>query len=159
MYNYSFIMNNYNKEKRLKFVKKFLNEKEIKSQKELALFLKRHGFKITQATVARDLKGLGAVKVKKGGRVFYMIPDVDSEKLLTKLSLSFKNFVKDLKYTNNLILIKTTPGTATGIARLIDEYDVKGILGKIAGDDTILVVSEEKKVPQVLRTLKSLMEA
>ena len=114
-------MNNYTKEKRLRFIEKFLEEKEIKSQEELVYLLKRRGFKVTQATIARDLKELGAVKVKKGGRCFYKIPDEDSEKLLTKLKVSFNNFVKDIKHTDNLILIKTTPGSATGIARLIDE--------------------------------------
>ena len=149
-------MNNYTKEKRLRFIEKFLEEKEIKSQEELVYLLKRRGFKVTQATIARDLKELGAVKVKKGGRSFYKIPDENSEKLLTKLKVSFNNFVKDIKYTDNLIIIKTTPGSATGIARLIDEYDIKGVLGTIAGDDTILAVSEKSRVNKVLKVLKEL---
>ena len=82
-------MNNYTKEKRLKFIVKFLEEKEIKSQEELVYLLRKRGFKVTQATIARDLKELGAVKVKKAGRCFYKIPDEDSEKLLTKLKVSF----------------------------------------------------------------------
>ncbi|HDL50461.1 MAG TPA: arginine repressor [Firmicutes bacterium] len=149
-------MNNYTKEKRLKLIEEFLKRKEIRNQEELVTLLKRRGFKVTQATVARDLKELGAVKVKKGGRCFYKIPDEDSEKLLTKLKVSFNNFVKDIKHTDNLILIKTTPGSATGIARLIDEYDIKGVLGTIAGDDTILAVSEKSKVNKVLKVLKKL---
>ena len=149
-------MNNYTKEKRLKFIVKFLEEKEIKSQEELVYLLRKRGFKATQATIARDLKELGAVKVKKGGRCFYKIPDENSEKLLTKLKVSFNNFVKDIKYTDNLIIIKTTPGSATGIARLIDEYDIKGVLGTIAGDDTILAVSEKSRVNKVLKVLKEL---
>ncbi len=151
-------MNKYTKKERVKIIKKILSDREIKSQLELLGFLKKRGFPVTQATIARDLEEIGVIKVRKGGRVFYQLPKEENEGLERKLRVSFQNFVVGLNYTDNLLLLKTIPGNASGIASVIDKLELNGITGTVAGDDTVLIVTAKKKTDKVLNFLKELMK-
>jgi len=109
--------------------------------------LKREGIDTTQATVSRDLQEMGFIKVRVGRGVYkYEVLEKPSEVLLwNRLKVLFGNFVTDIKSTDNLILIKTSPGNANGVASLIDGMERKEILGTIAGDDTILIVADTEE--------------
>lgn len=152
-------MNNYKKQKRIKLIKEILESQEIKSQEDLVLILKQMGINVTQPTIAKDLKELGAVKINKGDKSYYILPNEESENILKKIKFAFKNFVKEIVNEENLILVKTTPGNANSVAVLIDKYEIKGVLGTVAGDDTILVVSKKEKVEEVIKQLKYFMES
>jgi transcriptional regulator of arginine metabolism len=119
------------------------------AQAEIQRALRKRGMRTTQATVSRDLVEMGAVKVRTGGTFRYEIPpDTPRTDYRERLRAAFGNFVTDIKGTGQLILVKTSPGNASGVASLIDALRNSYILGTVAGDDTILVVvdSPQKRI-------------
>ena len=140
-------MQNHTKIDRQHLLKKIITEQGIGNQHKLFDELKKHGIDTTQATISRDLQEMGFFKVRiKPGEYKYELLERASEGMIwDRLRLLFHNFVTDVKGTKNLILIKTTPGNAQGIASLIDGVTKSEILGTVAGDDTILVVIDTDK--------------
>lgn len=151
-------MNKHTKKERIKMIREILASKEIKSQFELLELLKERGLSVTQATIARDFEEIGIIKVKRGKRVFYRLPEEEDEGLEKRLRVSFENFVIGMRHTDNLILLKTTAGNASGTASVIDKLELNGIIGTIAGDDTILIVIDKKEINKVLNFFKKLIE-
>jgi len=117
-------------------------EAGVGDQRQLVEAMARKGFSTTQATISRDLQEMGFVKIRLGpGEYKYELLDKASEGVVwERLRLLFHNFVVDIKSTKNLVLIRTSPGNANGVASLIDSLAQPGILGTVAGDDTVLVV-------------------
>lgn len=140
-------MQNYTKIDRQHLLRKIITEQGIGNQHKLFDELKKHGIDTTQATISRDLQEMGFFKVRiKPGEYKYELLERASEGMIwDRLRVLFHNFVTDVKGTKNLILIKTTPGNAQGIASLIDGVTRSEILGTVAGDDTILVVIDTDK--------------
>ena len=140
-------MQNHTKIDRQHLLKKIITEQGIGNQHKLFDELKKHGIDTTQATISRDLQEMGFFKVRiKPGKYKYELLERASEGMIwDRLRVLFHNFVTDVKGTKNLILIKTTPGNAQGIASLIDGVTRSEILGTVAGDDTILVVIDTDK--------------
>lgn len=140
-----------NKRQRQNIIIEVIGKKRIRNQSELLDVLKTRGFNTTQATLSRDLKELGIIKVRdERGEYIYKQMEKEEIRLEDKLKIVFENFVKDVKRVNNLILVKTTPGNAHGVASLIDHYEIKGIEGTVAGDDTILVVVNNIKNAKII---------
>ncbi len=144
---------NKNKKMRIRAIKEILSHKRVKSQYEMAWLLKKKGFKVSQATIARDFKEIGVVRVEKNGTIFYKMPAEEDTMLDKRLKAAFENFVSEIKVVGNLVLIKTVPGNASGVASIIDRLGISGIEGSIAGDDTILIVTNPKKTKSVFNTL------
>jgi transcriptional regulator of arginine metabolism len=147
IYNYAYIMKEYTKKERQQLLKKVIVEQEIGDQLHLLEELKKHGIEATQATISRDLQEMGIAKIRiKPGIFKYEVIDKVPEGVLWKrLKILFENFVYDIKSTGKLILLKTSPGNAHGVASLIDHLNREEILGTIAGDDTIMVVVDTQK--------------
>lgn len=131
----------------------------IETQEELADALRRQGIEITQATVSRDIKELMLIKIPTGeGRYRYAYPMekniVFSKNRLTRM---FQDSVIGLDYSENIIVIKTLPGTANAVASTLDYVKWPEIIGTVAGDDNILVVVKPREaVAEVMRKLKEL---
>ncbi len=121
-------------------IKELIESKEICTQEQLVSELLKNNLPVTQATLSRDLREIGVVKMFKGldHQVYRIAEEVSGSQ--RELKNKFLNFVRDIKSTGNLILIKTPPGEAQGVARVIDLAEMEHILGTVAGDDTILVV-------------------
>lgn len=140
-------------------MKDIMTKHGVGDQHHLLMELKRHGIDTTQATISRDLHDMGFIKVREEAGVYkYEYFEKKSEhSIWERLKVMFKNFVTDVKSTGNLILIKTSPGNANGVASLIDGLQRKEILGTVAGDDTILVVldnqDQRKKIENNFRQL------
>ena len=83
---------------------------------------------------------------------YYIIENLPDGVIWNKLKILFENFVFDIKITENLILLKTSPGNANGVASLIDHLNRSEVLGTIAGDDTILVVMDNQENSNNLKT-------
>ncbi len=122
----------------------------IGSQEELAHKLADKGYKVTQATLSRDLKMLKTTKVATDrGTYIYMLPDSNSlkDKMLAKGATSvkpdFKNGFVSIELSGNMAVIKTRNGYASGLAYDIDQSHTPEILGTIPGSDTIFVVLRE----------------
>ncbi len=148
------------KKERQKLIKQILEEKEIGEQFQLLEELKKRGINTTQATVSRDLQEMGVVKVriKPGVYKYELMQKGLSNRVWEKIKVAFENFVESIDYTGNLILIKTSPGNAHGVAALIDELNYDGILGTLAGDDSILViVKQPEKTKKIVKEFQNLL--
>jgi transcriptional regulator of arginine metabolism len=146
--------------KRIQDIVNILNTKKISSQRMLLEELKSLGYNVTQSTISRDLKKLRLIKKRNlSGEEFYAIDNnVLLEKKVTnfdKLILKFKENVVSIKNTNNIIVIKTYPGEAQGVAATIDSMNFEEILGTVAGDDTIICIADNventKKLTEIFK--------
>lgn len=124
----------------------------IRSQGELLALLGEQGVEVTQATLSRDLGELGAVKVRHQGTLVYAVPGVstgplgalatrDAEATPTRLRRLLEELLVDAQATGNLVVLHTPPGCANHLALAIDQAHLGDVLGTIAGDDTILLVT------------------
>lgn len=133
------------KKERLIAIKKLIARERIVNQDELLLKLNREGFSVTQATLSRDLKRLGAARIPDARRGYiYVLSQKDPELEISgsENGTLLSGFIS-MGFSNNFGVIKTLPGYASGIALLIDKQNRYEILGTIAGDDTILVIPSE----------------
>lgn len=129
-----------------------IKEQEIDTQDRLAAKLNQAGFDVTQATVSRDIKELGLVKVVgKSGRSCYAEAPKISKVQFEKYSKLLSDTVLSIKSAENMIVIKTMAGCANAAAEVIDNMHLDEILGTIAGDNTIfLVIDSKDNVAKVL---------
>lgn len=137
-----------------------IRHQAVTSQNQLVKLLRAAGYPATQATVSRDLDELGAVKVRREGKVAYALP---SESVQAPVGDALRRMlaesVVDLESTGNVLVVKTPPGHAGMVASAIDRAEVEGIAGTVAGDDTILIVCKQGVLPRrVERKLRGLAE-
>jgi transcriptional regulator of arginine metabolism len=117
-------------------VKQIIAEQIIGSQEELCEALHKNGFDITQATLSRDLKELGIARVNTPEGLRYVLNPLNEERRLQ----SFIGYeVEQISANESLVVVKTLPGRAQGVAEIIDSLHNPLILGTIAGDNTIFV--------------------
>lgn len=141
-------------------IQELIHKRIIETQDELAEELKHQGFNVTQATVSRDIKELGLVKVATGdNRYRYAIPgERITPNELAKNKRIFSDSVISIDFSENIVVIKTSPGAAQSVALVIDNDECPEIIGTVAGDDTILVVIKPKKmVPVVIERFNLLL--
>jgi transcriptional regulator of arginine metabolism len=129
---------------RRRLIRKLIGAGTITSQADLVELLEAEGFPVTQATVSRDLDALGAVKIRdEDGMVRYTtVPNPlqlsDAELQLRK---AVDGFVDAIAVSGNIVVLRTPPGAAHLVAGAIDRARLEGVLGTVAGDDTLLVVA------------------
>ena len=128
----------------------FIEKEEISTQEELTLKLKNAGFKVTQATVSRDIKELKLIKVhsdKKGNKYSRVASEIskNSSESSMKLFTIINEAVSSVDYANNIVIIRTIQGMAQGVAFAIDNLHQDGVMGTIAGDDTIIIVTKTEE--------------
>jgi len=125
-----------------------VQEEPLASQDELRLRLSRLGFKVTQATLSRDIHELRLVKAPEG----YMAPagETSPDSGAPRIARLLREFVVQIRGAQNLLVLKTTPGSAQPVAAGIDAEDWPEIVGTVAGDDTILVICPDRKAARKL---------
>ncbi|NMA95337.1 MAG: arginine repressor [Clostridiales bacterium] len=138
-----------------------IEEMDIETQEQLARELKKRDVDATQATVSRDIKELGLVKVLSPSGIYkYATIAKDESGISDRLIRVFSESVVSIESTNNLIVIKTLSGSAMAAASGIDALNWRGILGCIAGDDTILVIAkDEELVNDIVKKFSKLMKS
>ncbi|MEI8239220.1 MAG: arginine repressor [Actinomycetota bacterium] len=118
----------------------------VTNQPQLVDLLAEDGIAATQATVSRDLEDLGAVKVRvPGGDTVYAIPEYEPARIAPEDQLRrvMGEWVADVRVSANLVVLRTPPGCAHVVASALDRSGVPGLLGTVAGDDTLLCVADE----------------
>lgn len=147
------------KANRLDAIKLIISNKEVSSQEELLLELIQEGFKLTQATLSRDLKQLKVAKAASiNGKYVYVLPNDIMYKRNVDQNTSemmLNNGFKSLQFSGNIAVIKTRPGYASSIAYDIDSRDFRDVIGTIAGDDTIMLVLHENASQKSIRDFLS----
>ncbi|MFB3814704.1 MAG: arginine repressor [Terriglobales bacterium] len=119
----------------------------VPSQDELRRELNKYGFKVTQATLSRDIHHLGLVKMPQG----YTLPQAVASAALAAqpatpaLERLFREFVREVREAQNLLVVKTATGSAQPVAVAWDAQAWPEVVGTVAGDDTILVICPDRK--------------
>ncbi|HEY6531070.1 MAG TPA: arginine repressor [Acidimicrobiales bacterium] len=133
------------KTQRQHLVAKLIEAQAVSNQAALVDLLAVEGVVATQATVSRDLEDLGAIKIRMpGGDTAYAIPALPKEQRAPEdhLRRVFGDWVVEVAHSDNLVVVRTPPGSAHVVASALDRSGTPGVLGTVAGDDTILVIVE-----------------
>jgi transcriptional regulator of arginine metabolism len=133
---------------RQKAILELLHRGRVESQEELQGVLAKRGFEAGQATLSRDIRELGLIKTPDGyasARNAIVV-----EPVLPSVSRLVREFVVDIRLAQNLIVLKTSVGSAQPVAAAVDAEDWPEVVGTLAGDDTILVISPDNRTAQQL---------
>ena len=120
--------------------------KEVASQEELRRLLYRHGHRVTQATLSRDMHELGLVKTSEG----YKLPQGEAELHLPSIDRLIREFVWEVRTAQNLVVVKTSAGSAQPVSAALDAEEWEEVVGTIGGDDTILAIAPDSRTASKL---------
>lgn len=141
-----------NKQARHFAIKEIISTLSIANQDELRLELKRRGIKVTQATLSRDLKEMGLGRIASEGGSRYILSPTAEVRILRPLVGAE---VLSISANESVIVVKTLPGCANVVGEFLDAQNHAGIIGTIAGDNTLLVIPQShKKINQMLQFCK-----
>lgn len=125
----------------------------VRSQTELLDLLGADGIEVTQATLSRDLVDVGAERVRVGKSLVYAVPGeggdrtvrpaADEDERSSRLASRCQELLVSADHAGNLVVLRTPPGAASFLASALDHSSVEGVLGTIAGDDTIMVITSD----------------
>ena len=138
------------KKQRHSKILEIINNNNIDKQEEIVEILKSAGFNVTQATVSRDIHDLRLIKepMSNGIQRYAQSLKIDGESFNIKLHEIFSHSVINVDYANNIIVIKTLSGMAQAAASAVDAINSTEIMGCIAGDDTIMVITKNENDAQ-----------
>ena len=123
-------------------IRDVIDAREVSSQEDLRRALFRRGHRVTQATLSRDIHELGLVKTPEG----YKVPQGEEAEIrLPSIERLIQEFVYDVKTAQNLVVVKTSPGSAQPVSAAIDAEEWDEAVGTIGGDDSILAIASNAK--------------
>ena len=125
-------------------IRDIVRNKDVRTQRVLVDELRAMGFDCTQATVSRDIADMGLRKLPEG--IYVLAEDLHLQRMVSEL-------VTGVQRTDNLVIIKAQPGTASGIAAAVDAAELPDVLGSLAGNDTILVIAQTAEDGERLEAL------
>ena len=137
-----------------------IKNNEIETQETLAEMLADNGFSVTQATISRDIKELQLIKtLTPEGRYKYTLPTSSQTAVHSgRFEKIFKNTVTEIKHSGKIIVLKTLSGCANAAGEAVDSLKPEGVIGSLAGDNTVfLVVDSPKRAPQTAGILHSIL--
>lgn len=143
-------------QERAAVLREIIRSGDAYTQEELCDALRKRDYDVTQSTVSRDLRRIGAVKATNTeGEITYHLPD-ELQVLTPRLNHDLTGLVTEIQSNESMIVLHTTPGSASLVARHIDGMRASwSILGTIAGDDAIFVVpGSVKKIPAIMKMIK-----
>lgn len=122
-----------------------LDEHEVSTQLQLQRLLAQRGFEVTQATVSRDLDRLGAMRVRRYGRLVYALPEEGAGAVSDPLAavVIALGLVRSMEAAGSLLVLRTGPANAHPVALAFDNAELPEVIGSIAGDDTLALVARE----------------
>ena len=139
------------KNRRQMMILDIIGRKYIETQEELADELRRQGMKVTQATISRDIKELRLVKVANSeGKNCYSVSRSQEQEISDRQLRIFIDSVVSVRMSDNLVVIKTITGTADAAAETLDSFRWPEMIGSIAGDNTIMIVTEGEEASRIL---------
>ena len=132
------------KQHRQRTIARLIGQQQVANQPHLLDLLADAGISATQATVSRDLEELGAIKVRvPGGQSVYALPELETDRLVPfeQLRRVLGEWVGEVAVSANLVVLRTPPGCAHVVASALDRSGLDGLIGTVAGDDTLLCVA------------------
>ena len=148
------------KSQRQHVLARLLGQQAVSSQTQLVDLLAAEGIVATQATVSRDLEDVGAVKVRdSSGDSVYAIPEYPTERVAPPdhLRRVLGEWVVEVTASHNLVVLRTPPGSAHVVGSAVDRASLDGVIGTVAGDDTLFVVAAATTTgDEVAATLRAL---
>ena len=135
------------KQQRQQMIARLIDQQTVASQQQLQELLREQGIEATQATVSRDLDELGAVKIRiPGGDTAYAIAEYAPARFAPsdQLRRVMAEWVAEVNSAGHLVVVRTPPGCAHVVASALDRSGLEGLLGTVAGDDTIMCVASEE---------------
>lgn len=148
-----------NKAQRQHVVANLLGEHQVTSQTHLLELLMAEGIDVNVSTISRDLEDLGAIKVRvPGGEAVYAVPELPRDQLAPRdhLRRVLADWVVEISRSRDIVVLRTPPGSAHVVASAIDRSAMENVIGSVAGDDTVLVVTAEDAGPSVADTVGEL---
>ena len=147
---------------RARLILDIITHRPIGTQDDLVEALRSTGIEVTQATVSRDIRRLGLIKVPAGGGAYrYQAPGTvrpQAREVEGRLTRAFDDYVESIDEGSGLILVKTASGSAGTVAEAIDEMNWKEVVGTVAGDNTIIIVPRRPAMrAAVLARLRGLL--
>lgn len=129
-----------------------ITENAIETQEEILVYLREHGFDVTQATVSRDIKQLKLVKTQTNdGRYKYSVSSNNSrENISSKFVSLFSETVTGIDYANNIVVVKCYVGMANAACAAFDAMKFDGVVGSLSGDDTIFIAMRNEELAKEL---------
>ena len=141
-------------------IARLLESHAVTSQGQVVDLLAADGVVATQATVSRDLEELGAVKVRvPGGDTVYAVPEMPKDRIAPEdhLRRVLGEWLVEVSHSANIVIVRTPPGSAHVVGSALDRAGLSDIIGTVAGDDTVMVVTSERAGgARVARRLASL---
>ena len=140
------------KDYRQRLIEELVENEFISTQSEIAEHLNKLGVKVTQATISRDVNELRLVRIPagEGQHRYRSTPLAAQQDVMGELAQRFKLFVRDLDRGENIIVINTDEGHASGIAYVIDKLERDEVVGSIAGQNTIFIVMRSSQAAEDL---------
>ena len=148
------------KNRRQAKIVEIISNTNVETQEQLLALLQQEGFRVTQATISRDIKDMRIVKeLTSLGTYRYAASTSESRNSFTsRLNAIFKECVVSFDYAQNIIVVRTMPGFASAAASAIDAMHLKTIVGSLAGDDTVMIVMRDTNAAAALcGEIRSLM--
>ena len=134
------------KKRRHEKILQIISNNTVDTQEELLRLLREEGFDVTQATVSRDIKELRLVKTQTGsGRYRYTAPKDGSRDISSRFFYLFSENTLSVQNACNMVVIKSLTGMAQAVCAAMDSLHWDGIVGTLAGDDTIFVVTKDEE--------------
>lgn len=146
--------------RRVRTLADLIRAEPLASQEELIARLAALGYPVTQATVSRDLDQLGAVKVKRGGALCYVLPGEIGARdwSADQLERIVRDWVRSVEAAGPLVVLRCPPGSSHLVASAIDQAELSEVAGTIAGDDTIfLAVRDGHDVPALIGRFETMI--
>lgn len=123
-------------------IREIVSQRDVETQEELVQALEEAGFPVTQATISRDIKELQLIKVVgHSGKYKYAIPVSSSSFSADAVRRKLADVFVSLVQAQNLLVLKVLPGNAHAIGAMLDAIEIEGLLGTIAGDDTLVLIA------------------
>lgn len=129
-----------------------ITQNSIETQAQLTDALIKSGFDVTQATISRDIKELRLIKIMDGTEKYcYALPDRETDaEVLNRYAVVLKHGTVSVDCALNLVVMKTIPGSAQGCAMAVETMHLDGVVGLIAGDDTIFIAAKDEAAAKIL---------
>ncbi|MGE5528525.1 MAG: arginine repressor [Patescibacteria group bacterium] len=147
------------KARRQAMILAIIKERAVSTQDELGEALRREGIAVTQATLSRDIKELGLIKLPTPDNHYrYSLPHERTVgDVIRRAERMFEDSVVSVDYTENFVVIRTLSGAANGVADALDDLDWQEVVGILAGDDTIfMIIRRRDQMEAVIERLRRL---